>query len=71
LLISSAKVVVELAKVALIQAAVMLHPSFVTVDDIKSVKVPIAILGAEIDNLSPPELVKQFDEILKASEVPI
>nr|KJB72698.1 hypothetical protein B456_011G191300 [Gossypium raimondii] len=60
-----AKVVVELAKVALIQAAVMLHPSFVTVDDIKSVKVPIAILGAEIDNLSPPELVKQFDEILK------
>ncbi|KAG8480917.1 hypothetical protein CXB51_025724 [Gossypium anomalum] len=64
-----AKVVVELAKVALIQAAVMLHPSFVTVDDIKSVKVPIAILGAEIDNLSPPELVKQFDEILKASEV--
>ncbi|KAB2062843.1 hypothetical protein ES319_A10G177900v1 [Gossypium barbadense] len=60
-----AKVVVELAKVALILAAVMLHPSFVTVDDIKSVKVPIAILGAEIDNLSPPELVKQFDEILK------
>ncbi|MBA0696644.1 hypothetical protein Goari_003181, partial [Gossypium aridum] len=69
LLITSAKVVVELAKVALIQAAVMLHPSFVTVDDIKSVKVPIAILGAENDNLSPPELVKQFDEILKASEV--
>ncbi|MBA0827678.1 hypothetical protein Goarm_012434, partial [Gossypium armourianum] len=46
----------------------MLHPSFVTVDDIKSVKVPIAILGAEHDNISPPELLKQFDEILKASE---
>ncbi|EOY05506.1 Alpha/beta-Hydrolases superfamily protein isoform 2 [Theobroma cacao] len=61
-----AKVVVGLAKEALIPAAVLLHPSFVTVDDIKSVKVPIAILGAEIDQLSPPALVKQFDEILKA-----
>ncbi|KAK8703780.1 hypothetical protein V6N13_047426 [Hibiscus sabdariffa] len=69
LLITSAKVVVELSKVALIQAAVMLHPSFVTVDDIKGVKVPIAILGGEFDNVSPPELIKQFDEILKASKV--
>ncbi|KAK8585628.1 hypothetical protein V6N13_050602 [Hibiscus sabdariffa] len=64
-----AKVVVELSKVPLIQAAVMLHPSFVTVDDMKSVKVPTAILGAEIDQRSPPELVKQFDEILKANSV--
>jgi hypothetical protein len=31
----SAKVVVELAKSDDIKAAVMLHPSFVTVDDIK------------------------------------
>ncbi|XP_022722801.1 endo-1,3;1,4-beta-D-glucanase-like [Durio zibethinus] len=61
-----AKAVVELAKDALIQAAVMLHPSFVTVDDIKSAKVPISILGAEIDQRSPPELLKQFDEILNA-----
>ncbi|OMP09878.1 putative endo-1,3-1,4-beta-d-glucanase [Corchorus olitorius] len=30
------------------------------------VKVPIAILGAEIDHLSPLKLVKQFDEILSA-----
>ncbi|MED6117507.1 hypothetical protein PIB30_110601, partial [Stylosanthes scabra] len=30
-----AKVVVELAKVRLIQGAVLLHPSFVTLDDIK------------------------------------
>ncbi|XP_038991253.1 endo-1,3;1,4-beta-D-glucanase-like [Hibiscus syriacus] len=64
-----AKVVVELSKVALIQAVVMLHPSFVTVDDIKGLKVPIAILGAEIDKMSPPELVEQFGEILKANEV--
>lgn len=32
---TSAKVVVDLAKVELIQAAVLLHPSFVTIDDIK------------------------------------
>lgn len=30
-----AKVVVELAKLELIQSAVLLHPSFVTVEDIK------------------------------------
>ncbi|KAF5465614.1 hypothetical protein F2P56_015599 [Juglans regia] len=65
-----AKVVVELAKAELIQAAVLLHPSLVTVDDIKGVKAPIAILGAEIDNISPPELLKQFEEVLTArSEV--
>ncbi|KAK4441697.1 1,4-beta-D-glucanase [Sesamum alatum] len=59
-----AKVVVELAKSGLIQAGVLLHPSFVTEDDIKEVKAPLAILGAEIDKLSPPELVKKFEEIL-------
>ncbi|MCD7470192.1 hypothetical protein HAX54_009872 [Datura stramonium] len=61
-----AKVVTELAKSDNIQAAVLLHPSFVSVDDIKEVKAPIAILGAEIDKLSPPELVKQFEEILSS-----
>ncbi|XP_015168045.1 uncharacterized protein [Solanum tuberosum] len=30
------------------------------------VEAPIAILGAEIDQLSPPELVKQFEEILSS-----
>lgn len=34
----SAKVVVELAKSRLIQAAVLLHPSFITLDDIKGKK---------------------------------
>ncbi|OIW00054.1 hypothetical protein TanjilG_26391 [Lupinus angustifolius] len=65
-----AKVVVELSKSKLIQAAVHLHPSFVTVDDIKGVDIPTAILGAEIDNISPPVLIKQFEEVLAAkSEV--
>ncbi|KAI5349690.1 PREDICTED: endo-1 [Prunus dulcis] len=64
------KVVVELAKHDFIQAAVLCHPSFVIVDDIKAVKVPISILGAEIDHMSPPEVVKQFEEVLTAkSEV--
>ncbi|XP_059300051.1 endo-1,3;1,4-beta-D-glucanase-like [Lycium ferocissimum] len=61
-----AKVVVQLAKSDNIQAAVLLHPSFVSVDDIKQVKTPIAILGAEIDKMSPPELCKQFEEILSS-----
>ncbi|KAI6683839.1 hypothetical protein NL676_029752 [Syzygium grande] len=34
------------------------------------VKVPIAVLGAEIDHMSPPALIKQFEEVLAAkSEV--
>ncbi|XP_068332454.1 endo-1,3;1,4-beta-D-glucanase-like [Pyrus communis] len=61
-----AKVVVELSKHDLIQAASMCHPAFVTVDDFKAVKVPTQILGAEIDHLSPPEVVKQFEEALAA-----
>ncbi|KAL0437514.1 UNVERIFIED_CONTAM: 1,4-beta-D-glucanase [Sesamum radiatum] len=65
-----AKVVVELAKSGLIQAGVLLHPSFVTEDDIKEVKAPLAILGAEIDNFSPPDLIRKFEEILSSkSEV--
>ncbi|KDO74851.1 hypothetical protein CISIN_1g0314641mg, partial [Citrus sinensis] len=64
------KVVVQLAKHEFIQAAVLLHPSFVTVDDIKGVEVPISVLGAEIDQFSPPALVKEFEEALTAkSEV--
>ncbi|KAM0835873.1 hypothetical protein ACQ4PT_062671 [Festuca glaucescens] len=62
-----AKVVAELAKANEIQAAVMLHPSFITDDDIKEVKCPIAILGAETDVTAPPEQVKQFEQVLSSS----
>uniref|UniRef100_A0A803KUC8 Dienelactone hydrolase domain-containing protein n=1 Tax=Chenopodium quinoa TaxID=63459 RepID=A0A803KUC8_CHEQI len=51
---------------AYIQAGVLLHPAGVTVDDIKGLKVPIAVLGAEFDQVSPPELLKQFEEAMKA-----
>lgn len=64
-----AKVVVELAKSAHIQAAVLLHPSLTTLDDMKEVKAPMAILGAEIDKNSPPELMRQFGEILVSNNV--
>ena len=33
---------------------------------ISGVKVPIAILGAELDQITPPELFKQFEEVLDA-----
>ncbi|KAH9682977.1 DLH domain-containing protein [Citrus sinensis] len=49
-----------------IQAAVVLHPGAITVDDINEIKVPVAILGAEIDHISPPEDLKRFGEILSA-----
>ncbi|KAF7153861.1 hypothetical protein RHSIM_Rhsim01G0276700 [Rhododendron simsii] len=122
-----AKVVVELGKSDYIQAAVLLHPSLVTIDDIKGklpqhilllprhilfreairqrrqqsmtdgmflmgqsrdylvsqvdalvgsttphlglpieLKAPIAILGAEVDSISPPELLKKFEEVLSS-----
>ena len=39
---------------------------------ISEVQVPIAILGAEVDQYCPPEVLKQFDEALSAkSEVNI
>ncbi|KAL3531375.1 hypothetical protein ACH5RR_010697 [Cinchona calisaya] len=61
-----AKVAVQLAISGHAQAAVLLHPYSVTVDDIKEINKPIAILGAETDHSSPPELLKQFEEILKS-----
>ncbi|CAL5397358.1 unnamed protein product [Camellia sinensis] len=58
------KVLVKLAKPEYIQAAVMLHPSFLKLDEMKEVQVPIAILGAEVDDYCPIELLKQFEEVL-------
>ncbi|XP_042016988.1 endo-1,3;1,4-beta-D-glucanase-like isoform X2 [Salvia splendens] len=52
-----AKVVVELSKHPYIQAAVLIHPSFVSLEDIQ----------AELDDMCPPELVKQFEAALNAN----
>lgn len=44
-------------------------PSLI-VENFSGVKVPLSILGAEIDKMSPPELLKQFEAALNAkSEV--
>ncbi|XVF64984.1 hypothetical protein PTKIN_Ptkin09bG0210400 [Pterospermum kingtungense] len=59
-------VAVNLAGSDDIQAAVVLHPGPIKEDEIKEVKVPIAILGAEIDRFSPPEQLKQYGEMLSA-----
>ncbi|KAJ6366361.1 hypothetical protein OIU77_002862 [Salix suchowensis] len=59
-------VAVKLANSYDIQAAVILHPGPLTIDEIKEVKIPIAVLGAEADHLSPPEQLKEFGEILSA-----
>ncbi|KMZ63451.1 Dienelactone hydrolase family protein [Zostera marina] len=62
------KVVAELSKSDddCIKAGVMIHPSLVVVEDIKEIKTPIAILGAETDYISPPQLINEFDDILSS-----
>ncbi|KAB1203202.1 hypothetical protein CJ030_MR8G001894 [Morella rubra] len=60
---------VKLAKTDFIKAAVLLHPSWVTVEFIEVVKVPLAILAAELDNGTPPQLLKQFGEVLSQHKV--
>lgn len=47
-----------------VDAAVMLHPSFLMIEEIKAVKVPLAILGAEIDEITPPAMALEFGAIL-------
>ncbi|XP_039157171.1 endo-1,3;1,4-beta-D-glucanase-like [Eucalyptus grandis] len=59
-------VLVKLAGTEDIQAAVILHPGPMTEDEIKAVKIPTAILGAEIDHSSPLEQLKKFGEIMSA-----
>ncbi|KAK7412634.1 hypothetical protein VNO78_04147 [Psophocarpus tetragonolobus] len=57
-------VVVKLAISTDIQAAVILHPGSITDDELNEIRIPVAILGAEIDNHFPPERLKQVEEML-------
>ncbi|XP_031099816.1 endo-1,3;1,4-beta-D-glucanase-like [Ipomoea triloba] len=63
---SGGKTAVDLAKIPCVEAAVLLHPAFVTLDDIQGVKVPISVLGAENDETTPPKVVKQFEIALQS-----
>ncbi|CAK7355134.1 unnamed protein product [Dovyalis caffra] len=59
-------VAVKLASSNDIQAAVILHPGKLTIDEIKEVKIPISFLGAENDHIFPAEHLKEFGEFLSA-----
>ncbi|KOM49516.1 hypothetical protein LR48_Vigan08g034300 [Vigna angularis] len=61
-----ARTVTNLGKTKRVQAFMLLHPSFITVDDICGVEVPIAILEAEHDSIAPPKLLNQFKQVLDA-----
>ncbi|XP_058726690.1 endo-1,3;1,4-beta-D-glucanase-like [Vicia villosa] len=49
-----------------IQAAVILHPGPITDKEFNDIRVPIAFLGAEIDEIFPKEKLKQVEELLSA-----
>ncbi|KAG8370173.1 hypothetical protein BUALT_Bualt14G0089700 [Buddleja alternifolia] len=59
-------VAVRLAKFDCIDAAILLHPGWITVEQINEVKTPLAILGAENDDFCTPDLLKHLGDTLSA-----
>ncbi|KAK7363687.1 hypothetical protein VNO77_05838 [Canavalia gladiata] len=60
------RTVTDLGNSGHIQAVALFHPTYVSVDNIRGVETPIAIVGAGLDTLTPPELIKQFEQVLAA-----
>ncbi|KAJ4722354.1 endo-1,31,4-beta-D-glucanase-like [Melia azedarach] len=60
------QVAVKLASSDDIRTVVLLHPGRITIEEINEVRVPIAILGAELDHIFPAEELKHLGEILSA-----
>ncbi|KAI3676408.1 hypothetical protein L1987_86015 [Smallanthus sonchifolius] len=60
--------VAKLAKYNEIKAAVILHPGRLTDNDVNEVKVPVAILGGELDQLCPQEEIKHYGKILSKNQ---
>lgn len=59
----------KLAKLDEIPAVVLLHPSYLKVDEIKEVNTSIEILGAERDKATSADIMKQYKEIFEARHI--
>ncbi|XP_051130084.1 endo-1,3;1,4-beta-D-glucanase-like [Andrographis paniculata] len=64
------KVAVDLLNnLEFVKVGVLLHPTYTSPEDIQKIRVPLAILGGELDKTASPALLKQYEDILKANGV--
>ncbi|KAK7264537.1 hypothetical protein RJT34_32146 [Clitoria ternatea] len=62
------KPAVDLGNSGHTKVTVLLHPAFVTNNDIERTNISIAILGGQNDTITPPSQIKQYEEILNAKK---